>query len=1356
MTSRTPLPKRRPPVHSRSGGLRRTVSGLAILTGSIGLASLATPAMAQCVEGPPNTWTCAGQTQTPQILVGDDISAATTAGFAVDTTANGNGLALQMTGDGQITYTDLQASTLTGAGVRFSSTGGSGLDAGSLVIFSDGAIVATGANGLRLDNAGGGDTTAVWSGSILNNGGNGVFVRSETGSGDVNLTVADVQGRDDGVRFQFAGGGSLAFVANGDITGLTGAGLRINGGVAGGDYDVQVRDVTGGTSGILIDNLGAGSTRVVATGTVTGQSEAGIMITGGLDTTDIDVFANEVNGGTYGITVGNFGMGATSIVATGTVAGATSFGIIGFNDVNATNLSISAADVFGNLGIIADNTGTGATVVVSTGHVVGFTVDAIRATNGVNATDLLVDVNDVTGAVTGIDVANFGDGFTAVRASGTVIGDSGYGINIETGAASDGVVVQVAEVHSQSVGIFIENQGTGGSFLTSTGAISSLLTDGVRVVNGISTTDLLISVASVQGGVQDTSVGIAAINDGLGSTFISATGPVSGGSQGILAESGSFTTDLTIEVGDVTGGLTGIDVINFGSGWTRVRSTGAVVGGAGDGISVETGTGSEGVVIEAVDVQAEGSGIVLLNQGTGPSVVTVTGAVSAQFGSGIEVTNGAGTTEIEINAAAVSGGDRGISASSEGTGGVYVTASGPVSGDDFGIFAHIGGAGSNVRVEAVDVFSDSVGILAENDGDGFTRVISTGTVVGTGEYGIRAFGGTNTFNITIDANNASGGLSGVSAVSFGLGPVEITTHGLVEGGDQGIEAFSAANGVTIVNEGTVRNALGLPTYRAITASANGVNITNNGLLVGEVDVTANASLLRNNSAWQTAGGTSSFAGGDDSVFNQQGAVIYAADAFDMAETTTWSGLELFMNRGRLQMLDGGAGDTLETSADAVFEETAELMVDIGGAGVSDVFRTTGAVEIEPGSVLTVNTAEPLVLHSQYVVVEAAGGLTGEFEFEDEMLTAFAGLRDGYTANTAFVEFVQLKALAEAGVTPNQKETAEGADSLPDGDPLKDALILLPDDAAAQDAFDQLSGEIHPSARTAVVEDSRLPRNAVLDRLADGEPDGAVWGRAYGDGGLSNGDLNAAKVERDTRGAVFGVDRAFGAVTLGVAAGWSDTDLHIARRDSEGAVESLQGLVYAGARFGGWGVRGGVGYARTSVETERRIAFQGFSAAPTADYDGSVLQGFLEAGYRMPLGGGHVEPFANLTVLRAETDAFTETDGAAALTVEEASETSSTSMLGLRFETNAMGAFSLRGNAGWRHSWGDTTPVNIHAFEGGQPFTILGAAQSDNAAVARIEARWQLSSRASFGLAYDGVLGADGEDHAITGGFKVVF
>jgi outer membrane autotransporter protein len=513
-------------------------------------------------------------------------------------------------------------------------------------------------------------------------------------------------------------------------------------------------------------------------------------------------------------------------------------------------------------------------------------------------------------------------------------------------------------------------------------------------------------------------------------------------------------------------------------------------------------------------------------------------------------------------------------------------------------------------------------------------------------------------------------------------------------------------------------------------------------------------LLLNSGNWQSIGGTSNFATIDDQLFNTATGTIIGGMLAATAETTAWQGLERFQNNGVLRLQDGGVGDLVQTSAATIFASGSGLSVDIAGVNGTDSFRTAGTVAIEAGSRLQAATTQPLVLHGKYVVVQADGGLTGQFLFEDQLLTAFAGLRDGYTPTSAFLEFAQMKALDSAGLTPNQKAAAGGADSLPDGNAVKDALLLLPDNAAAQAAFDQLSGEIHPSARNAMVEDSRLVRNAVLDRLADGEGSG-LWGRLFATSGTSDGDYNAAALDRDTKGGVIGLDRSMGSVTVGVAGGWSDTRLRVARRDSNGSIESMHGMVYAGARFGAFGLRGGAGYARTSTETTRRIAFAGFNAAPAADYHGSVLQGFVEAGYRVPLGGGHVEPFASLTAIRAKTDAFTEASGPAALSGTAISEKTTSAMLGARFETSPVGAFSLRGTAGWRHARGDLDPVGRHAFAGGTPFTVLGTAGSKNAGVFDAEARYRISN-VTLSVGYNGVLGARNADHAITGAFKIVF
>lgn len=1186
------------PAPRRKSQYRFKASRLAILAASVSFAAIASPAYAQCVEGPPNTYGCSGATDVPQVIVDDDATVAADFGFTVDTSGNGNGIALSVTGNGRISFEG--GGSFTGAGVSLATTGSSGGSAGEILAFSNADIFANGAHGLYLDNGGGGDTTVSWLGTISNTGGDGIFARSDLGAGNLSLIVKDVIATDNGVFVVWSGDGSAVVTAVGPVIGQTGSGVFVSASPTADDVDITVGDVTGGSWGIQASNHGSGFVQVDATGTVTGQGLVGISASGGTNTTGVRVLANVVNGQTLGIATANDGVGDTVIVATGAVTGATSFGIAANNNVTAGNLSITATDVTGAWGISGRNDGIGSTRIVATGNVVGFAEDAILANSDVNAIDLLVDVHNAEGAQNGVRVRNYGSGVTIVRSNGIV---TGQGMN---------------------------------------------------------------------------------------------------------------------------------------------------------GIRAETGTGGQGMLVDVNEVIGGNNGILVLNQGAGPVRVSATGRVIGTTGSGIAVDNGPGGTDIRVDAATVSGGLIGIRATNGGSGESFIATTGLVSGSIFGVLAQNDVNATDLTVRAADVQSQGDAILAENFGSGETSIIATGNVIAQNQVGIRVFADANADDITVEAANASGGFSGIAVTNLGLGDTRVTVNGTVQGGDNAINVVSNnGQSVVIINNGIVSNASGLSLDRAISATGS-VGIGNASSLIGTLDISGTNSLMLNAGIWRSIGGTSIFGTADDQLFNSATGTIVGATAAATAETTVWQGLERFQNAGVLRLQDGGTGDLIQTSAATIFADGSGLTVDIGGATGSDTFRTTGTVQIETGSRLQSVTGQPLVLHGKHVVVQADGGLTGQFIFADQFLTAFAGLRDGYSATTAFIEFAQLRALADAGITPNQKETAGGADSLPDGNAVKDALLLLPNDAAAQNAFDQLSGEIHPSARGAMIEDSRLLRNAVLDRLADGDQGGAVWGRAFADTGLSDGDLNAAKVNRDTRGFMIGVDRAIGPVTIGVAGGWSDTDLRVARRDSKASVETIHGLLYAGGQFGRFNLRGGVGYARTSTETERRIAFQGFSATPRADYHGSVLQGFIEAGYRVPLGGGHVEPFAGLTALRARSDAFKEASGPAALSGKAISEDSYGSTLGLRFETSRAGALSLRGTMAWRHGWGDLTPAGRHALDGGTDFTVLGASGSRDAGIARIEAQYRLSSNVTLGVAYDGVLGTGGEDHAITGGLKIVF
>jgi len=1173
--------------------LNRTVSAIALASGMLGAAGLATPAAAQCVENPATIWTCSGQTNQSQIIAGPGVTVTTAPGFGVDTSQNGNGVALAVTGPGLISYTDENESDLIGGGAVMVTTG-------EIFFYGTGDIVADGAAALRLFNFGGSSISAMTLGTVTNATGDGVHATSIGTTGNMLMILDTVAAAGTGVRAEFDGAGEVDLLLTGSVIGVTGDGVFVEA-TNGADVQVRSTDVTGGGNGIYVVNDGTGLTRVSSTGLVTALALNGVYVSAGPATTGVEVSVNEVNAALNGVAVQNFGSGDTTITATGRIA-AQGWGVYGYTGSLNGDLTFNTSEVIGWRGVVAQNQGSGVTRITSTGDIIGFGDDGVRIENGAATTGVFVDVTNVAARQDGIVIEHLGSGETRVEASGSVFSELLNGIRVDAGVSGGNVEVNAVDVSGGANGILIQNSGVGRTSVTTTGAVTGV-ESGIDIANGTGATDLIVLANAVEGGAQ----GIRTNNDGTGETFIRTGGTVTGGDYGIFARNGVGATDLTVETIDVQAIGDGIRVANFGTGATDILSLGSVFALNGIGIAVEAGAGSGGI-------------------------------------------------EIDVN----------------------------------------------------DVFGGDTGVVVSNGGDGDTFV---------------------------------------------------TVRGLVEGGFSGVNIFSSAQqNAAVFNEGVIRNSSNVSSDLAISILGEQVGIANPGQIRGTVEVLATESVFLNAGIWDSTGGESFFLGDADSVLNLETGMLIARSNAATNDLTSLLGLEVLENRGGITLRDGGAGDLLQTSADTTFFEGSTLFVDIGGAGLADRFLTTGTLDIQQGSVLSLNTAAPLVLYSQYLVAEASGGITGEFDFDDIFLTAFTGLRDTYTDTQAFIEFDQLRALADAGVTPNQQEAAAGADSLPDGSPVKNALLMLPDDAAAIDAFDQLSGEVHPSARTVLLEDSRMPRDAALARLSDGQPDGgSVWARAWVENTASFGDFNAARAEGDARGLVAGADRAVGEnLTVGVAVAWSDTELEIERRNSLAEVKTVQGLVYAGGRFGQWGVRGGVGYAKSSVETGRAVAFPGFAAALDADYDASVMQGFVEAGYRMTASGGHAEPFVNLTALRVETDGFVETGGPAALTGEASENDILMSTLGVRFETNRMGAFSLRGAAGWRHAWGDLEPAGVHTFDGGDPFTILGAAHSEDAAVANVEAQWRLRPNMTVGIAVDTVLGSDHSAHGITAALKVVF
>lgn len=1160
---------------------------------------------------------------------------------------------------------------------------------------------------------------------------------------------------------------------NSSLIGRVGDGLLVVQEGASGAASIRTAgDITGTDRGILVNNLGLGGIRVEATGTV--------------------------SGGVRGITAVAFAGGADDdiVIVSNNASGETALG----SEMRGGNGSIRVT-----------STGTASSTIVD-----GFAIATFISVPG-RGRDIVIDANDIAGVGAGITSTNRGTGSTSITVNGTVDVAGRQGITATNeGRATDMTVVANGSVTSGTTTITLLNNGTGDTAITARGQITSNNVDpttsgqagnGINAINGSAARNIAVSAAGVDG-----RAGVLIRNGGTGTTSLTATGLVRGREgRGVEILSSSNAGAITANLADVTGATDGVIITAQGDGPVDLSIAGPVV--ASDiGVRVELASNGIGDINVAVNAVSGGSnGVILTALGAGDIALAATGALSSTDGTGLNIF---GRGAIDADVVDVTGGNGVVMSTSGDEGIIDFTSTGTLTGTNGdGLFVSSSGV---IGIDATDSNGVRNGLTMSYGGAGEAVLISRGTAIG-GASGVRATTGSSaTGGLSLDVNNASGGDYGVSILTRGLGGggdggalgrvgaansrlaaldaaggggATLITRGTVEGGLAAIDAVTeSGQAFNLTNDGTIRNRSSASADLAIQAIGGPVDILNNGTLLGTIRLDAGivapepepeesqrqlrvaardafiiaevpdieaSHRFTNAGTWNSIDGVNVFGGVDDVLVNVAGGRLTGGTAAATAETTTYSGLETLTNQGAITMVDGGTGDIVKTSGDASFVAGSLLAVDAGGTG-SDRFVAGGITTIETGALLQVSNPQPAVLGTRYTVLESAGGVTGSFIFTDQLLSNFLGYRQGRTDTTIFVELAKLRAFASAGITPNQIAVGTALDGQAATDPLAAATLLLASDAAAQAAFDGLSGEIHPSVRTAMVEESRLPRNAVLERLDD-RSGGAMWGQMFGNWGDSDGTNGTADLDRKTIGGVLGADYAVSdSATVGVAGSYLETDVDARERSSSAKLKSWHVIGYAGVHFGGAAFKIGGGYASASIDTDRAVAFPGIGQRLVAGYDGSLIHGFAELGYRLPLGTGHIEPFAQIVAVRADTDAFAETGGSAAVAGAKTDENATLSTLGARFSTGPTATFSIGGMAGWQHGFGNLTPATAMRFATGPGFTVIGTARSRNAGVVTIDARLRLSEVARITVSYDGVIGSAGQDHSVKAGLRIAF
>lgn len=453
---------------------------------------------------------------------------------------------------------------------------------------------------------------------------------------------------------------------------------------------------------------------------------------------------------------------------------------------------------------------------------------------------------------------------------------------------------------------------------------------------------------------------------------------------------------------------------------------------------------------------------------------------------------------------------------------------------------------------------------------------------------------------------------------------------------------------------------------------------------------------------------------------------------------------------------GNSIGLLKVAGDLILDAGASYEIEAQADGQSDRVQVSGKASLGGASAVVLAANGQWNPLTRYSILTAAGGVTGQFA---TLSSNFAFLTPSlaYSAQEVTLSLLRNDVdFAAVGATANQRAAAAAAQGAGTG-ALYQTLVQL-DAPTARSAFDQLSGEIHASLRTALIEDSRLVRDAATDRLrlaqggvavnasqtAQAANGGAGWAQAYGSWGKTDSNGNAAQMDRSTRGLLVGGDQRFGDWRLGAFAGGGRSKVDLHARNASASVNSVHLGLYAGTQWGALGLRSGLAYSQHSIDTARHVAFTGLRDTAQADYDARSTQLFGELGWQMGSGLTTFEPFANLAYVSLKTDGFQERGGISALSASSQRTGTTLTTLGVRASTQwTLGHTPLtaRGLLGWRHAMGDVVPSASLAFAGAGAFSVTGAAVAKNAAVLEMGLDMALQRDLTLGLAYSAQSGS---------------
>ena len=698
---------------------------------------------------------------------------------------------------------------------------------------------------------------------------------------------------------------------------------------------------------------------------------------------------------------------------------------------------------------------------------------------------------------------------------------------------------------------------------------------------------------------------------------------------------------------------------------------------------------------------------------------------------------------------------------------------------------------SNVAVSGMQ-FANNDGKIYRITGDDIYAT-STSTTIRVGDGTTAGASITAVLDTVLNDQQVT---NGTSLVKTDLGNLIITKDqtyrgdttinaGVLQLGDGGTAGSLAAgtaihnNSVLAINHsGTFTLAQSIDGQGGLTQNGAGITLLSaNNTYTGDTTISQGTLEVDGSIASSTVtinnGGTLSGTGSVGNTVIEQGGTLTAKDVQNVVSVQG----DLQTNQNSTLALDGT--DQL-TGKTMLLQGTQYQQLQSNTVNVLKSADLSGTV------VLNVTPAMSLKMNEYYTIMTTGSGFTQKtYSLQTNLSSPYTFITPSLFYNGNDLDVLMARnnlTFASVTNTRNERETAQMLDRMPQDNTIIGAMAHL-NAAQARQGMNALSGEVHASARTALVQDSLFVRQAAMDRLETADCNHAymddtlhtaslktgrrdqgclneqavLWGQAYGSLGHNGGDGNAATLHHSTTGFIMGLDTPAMDNTwrIGGMLSYGRTMFDAGSgRGSSGHANTVSIGGYAGTHWGALTLKLGATYTWNMLSIQRNVAFPGYADRLSSSYLGGTAQGFGELGYRLHLGRMLAEPFANVAYVNLHTNGYHEQGGAAALHGYGTDTGLTFSTFGVKASSTIHAGRLLlvpHGSLAYRHAFGLATPTTHMRFAtgGSGSMDIAGTPLSVDAAVLDAGLTARLTDRIKIGLSYIGQYGA----HSVESGVK---